>query len=183
MSRNIHEKNEEIVKKIQGLFHIIPLKKLRNTDKVDFDVMSLYQEFNGIDIVTHEPGAKSPGSAGGKENLWYMHTGQEDNLITLSGNRYVELYTKNHGKIERFEISHNRIKWNGEIVLEGPGILGWPTGVFHRNYSPEGSVSMNFAVRDDKFNLDTEFNIYDLDVETGKFKVQRLGKLDQIINN
>lgn len=183
MSRNIHEKNEEIVKKIQWLFHIIPLKKLRNTDKVDFDVMSLYQEFNWIDIVTHEPGAKSPWSAWWKENLWYMHTGQEDNLITLSWNRYVELYTKNHWKIERFEISHNRIKWNWEIVLEWPWILWWPTWVFHRNYSPEGSVSMNFAVRDDKFNLDTEFNIYDLDVETWKFKVQRLWKLDQIINN
>ncbi|MDF1682739.1 MAG: hypothetical protein P1U46_03310 [Patescibacteria group bacterium] len=53
MSKNIHEKNEEIIKKVEGLFHIIPLKRLRHTDKVDFDVMSLFHEFNGIDIVTH----------------------------------------------------------------------------------------------------------------------------------
>ncbi|MDD2907706.1 MAG: hypothetical protein PHH98_03640 [Candidatus Gracilibacteria bacterium] len=179
MQKNIHNRNNEIIKKIEGLFHIIPLKRLRHTDKVDFDVMSFYQEFNGIDIVTHAPGAKSPGSAGGKDGLWYMHNGQEDNLITLSGNRYVELYTKAHGKIERFEISHERIKWNGEIIFEGPAILGWPTGVFHRNYSPEGSVSMNFSVRNDKFDLDTEFNIYDLDTNSGKYTIQRLGKLDQ----
>jgi hypothetical protein len=47
-----------------------------------------------------------------------MHNGQEDNLITLHGNRFVELYTKEHGKIESFEISHERIKWNGKVILE-----------------------------------------------------------------
>jgi hypothetical protein len=81
--------------------------------------------------------------------------------------------------IEKFEVSHQQIKWKGEVILDRAGILGWPTGVFHRPYSPEGSVSMNFAVRNDKFDIDTEFNIYDVNIETGEYEVVRLGKLDQ----
>ena len=179
MDQFIHEKVKDIIKKQEWLFHIIPLKRLRHTNKVDFDVMSLYAEFNGIDIVTHEPGATSPGSVWDKNNLWYMHKGQEDNLITLSGNRYVELYNMKEKKIERFEISHEMIKHNWEIIHEGPAILGWPVTVFHRNYSPKGSVSMNFAVRTNKFNIDTEFNIYDLDINTGEYSISRIGKEDQ----
>ncbi len=179
MSRKIHDRNGEIIKKVEWLFHIIPLKRLRHTDKVDFDVMSLFHEFNGIDIVTHQANAKSPWDVWDFKNLWYMHKWQEDNLITLSGNRYVELYTKENWKIERFEISHERVKWNWEIIHEGPAILGWPTWVFHRNYSPEGSVSMNFAVRDDLFDIDTEFNIYNLDTVSWKYEVARVWKLDQ----
>jgi hypothetical protein len=38
---------------------------------------------------------------------------------------------------------------------------------------------MNFAVRNNKFDLDTEFNIYDLDVHTWEFEVARIWKLDQ----
>ena len=72
-----------------------------------------------------------------------MHPAQEDNLITLDGYRIVELYTPGHGKIETFEISANYIKWNGKIVLDGPGILGWPTGVYHRNNSLIPSASLN----------------------------------------
>jgi hypothetical protein len=51
--------------------------------------------------------------------------------------------------------------------------------VFHRNSSPEWSVSMNFAVRTSKFNIDTEFNIYTLDTSTWSYEVARLWKLDQ----
>jgi hypothetical protein len=179
MDKNIHSKDSEIIKKIEWLFHVIPLKRLRHTDKVDFDIMSFFHEFNGIDIVTHQPWAYSPWRAWWKSELWYMHRWQEDNLITLSWNRYVELYTKEHWKIEKFEISHNCIKWDWKIIHDWPWILWWPTWVFHRNYSPEGSSSMNFAVRDEKFNVDTEFNIYDLDTKNWEFKVARLWKLDQ----
>ena len=179
MDKFVHNKNNEIIKKKQWLFHIIPLKRLRHTNKVDFDVMSLYEEFNWIDIVTHEPWAKSPGSASGENELWYMHEWQEDNLITLSWNRYVELYDMENNNVERFEISHEMIKHNWEIVHEWPAILWWPTNVFHRNYSPEGSVSMNFAVRTGKFDIDTEFNIYDLDIVTWEYSIARAWKLDQ----
>lgn len=179
MSKFVHDRCDDIIKKKQWLFHIIPLKRLRNTNKVEFDIMSLYEEFNWIDIVTHKKWAKSPGTVWDKHELWYMHRWQEDNLITLSGNRYIELYDMENKKIERFEISHEMIKHNWEIIHKGPAILWWPNNVFHRNYSPEGSVSMNFAVRTDKFDLDTEFNIYDLDINNWNFKVARIWKLDQ----
>lgn len=179
MNLSIHSKNDQIIEKIEWLFHIIPLKRLRHTDNVDFDVMSFFHEFNWIDIVTHKKWAKSPWSVWKKNELWYMHPNQEDNMITLSWNRFVELYTKEHWKIEIFEISHECIKWNWKIILDWPWILWWPVNVFHRNYSPEGSVSMNFAVRSNEFDIDTEFNIYDLNTENWEFKVARVGKLDQ----
>jgi hypothetical protein len=108
-----------------------------------------------------------------------MHPWQEDNLITLCGNRTVELYNPKTKKIEEFEISHEYIKLNWELIYEGPAILWWNEGIFHRNHSPEGSVSQNFAVRDEKFNIDTEFNIYKLDINTWKYEVARIWKLDQ----
>ncbi len=60
-------------------------------------------------------------------------------------------------------------------------MLVWPCGVFHRIVScPEqGSGSVNFAVRYEGFNIRTNFNIYDLDTESGKYKVIREGHLDQ----
>lgn len=179
MEKAIHNKNDKIIKKVEGLYHVIPLQKLRHTENVDFEVMSFFEEFNWIDIVTHQPWARSPWKVNEKWNHWYMHPSQEDNMITLSWNRFVELYTKAHWKIETFEISHERIKLNWEIVLEWPWILGWPTWVFHRNYSPEGSVSINFAVRWSHFNLDTEFNIYDLNINTWEVHIARIWKLDQ----
>lgn len=176
---SLHYNCDKIIEKIEWLFHVIPLTKMRETDQVIFNIMPLFPEFNGIDVVTHAPWASSPGSVGEQSGLWYMHNGQEDNLITLHGNRYVELYTKEHGKIERFEISHRCIKWDGKILYDGPAVLWWPTHVFHRNYSPEGSVSMNFAVRTSAFDMDTEFNIYDLNTDTWEYDLVRLWKLDQ----
>jgi hypothetical protein len=41
-----------------------------------------------------------------------MHSGQEDNLITLCGNRVVELYNPNTKSIEVFEVSYEEIKLN-----------------------------------------------------------------------
>jgi hypothetical protein len=60
-------------------------------------------------------------------------------------------------------------------------MLVWPCGVFHRIVScPEqGSSSVNFAVHTYGFDIRTNFNIYDLDTESGQFKVIRAGYLDQ----
>ncbi len=181
MQKTIHA-SDKVVKKIEGLFHIIPFEKLRKTNLVEFDAIPFFSDYNGLDVVNHEPGAKSPGQVGGEGNHWYMHPFQEDNLITLAGNRYVELYSKQHWRVEKFEISNKCIKWNGEIVLDGPGILGWPCGVFHRNYSPNGSTSMNLAIRNEGFDVDTEFNIYNVDIESGEYSVARIWKLDQQFN-
>ncbi len=179
MKNIIHSKNEDIIEKIEWLFHIIPFKKLRHTESVDFQMMKYFEEFNWVDIVKHESWAKSPGWIDWKGNYWYMHPSQEDNLITLNWNRIVELYTKKHWKVETFEVSYEWIKWNWKTILDWPWMLWWPSEVFHRNHSPKGSISMNFAVRSKWFDLDTEFNIYDINTNTWEYNTVRIGKLDQ----
>jgi hypothetical protein len=79
-----------------------------------------------------------------------------------------------------FEVSYEEIKLNWKVIHEGLAILWWNIWVFHRNHSPEGSVSQNFAVRNEKFDLDTEFNIYKLNTLTWEYKVERIGKEDQL---
>jgi len=69
---------------------------------------------------------------------------------------------------------------NGQEVYDGAAILVWPRGVFHRIKSGvEGSASVNLATHYEGLNMRTNFSIYDLDTETGKFKVIREGHLDQ----
>jgi hypothetical protein len=60
-------------------------------------------------------------------------------------------------------------------------MLGWPRRVFHRIVSNEqtGSASINFAVHYEGFDIRTNFNIYDLYVETGSARIIRHGYLDQ----
>ena len=54
------------------------------------------------------------------------------------------------------------------------------SNVFHRIKSgPEGSKSLNFAVRYEGFDIRTNFNIYDLDVDSGEYSVAREGHKDQ----
>ena len=179
MAKYLSEECASIVKSEKGVWYIIPIKRLRETTSVEFDAFPLFREINGIDIVKHEIGARSPSLPDGDSDVWYMHPGQEDNLITLCGNRTVELYNPNTKKIEEFEISHEEIKLNGELIHKWPAILGWNEGIFHRNHSPKWSVSQNFAVRDEKFNIDTEFNIYKLDIKSWEYEVVRVWKLDQ----
>jgi hypothetical protein len=152
---------------------------LRHTENVDFKMIPLFENFNGIDLVKHEPWAMSPGKVDWFWNHWYMHPYQEDNLLTFTWNRFVELYTKEHWKIEKFEISNENVKWNGEVVYVWQAILWWHEHVFHRNYSPNWSISMNFAYRKPGFDIDTEFNIYNLDTDTWEYSVARIWKLDQ----
>lgn len=56
----------------------------------------------------------------------------------------------------------------------------WPSGIFHRIISgSDGSISLNFATRNKNFSLEDNFHIYDLNTDTGDYKVIRDGKLDQ----
>jgi hypothetical protein len=109
-----------------------------------------------------------------------MHPHQDDNLIVLQGVRYVEIYTKAHGRIESFSITPERIEQNNRILFDGPGLLVWPRGVFHRIKSGEnGSASINLATHYEGIDMRTNFNIYSLDIKTGEFRVIREGHLDQ----
>lgn len=168
---------------ISGLYNIIRLKPFRRTEGVRFDVLirSDVPKVDAVDRVIHIRGAVSPGAIDDIERPWYMHTHQDDNLLVLSGYRLVDLYTPSHGKIEQFEVTPDSISRNGEILIDEPAILVWPRFVFHRVRSGEnGSISVNLATHYDGFNLRDNFNVYDLNPDTGAFRVIREGYLDQM---
>jgi hypothetical protein len=111
-----------------------------------------------------------------------MHPYQDDNLMVLQGVRYVDIYTQNHGKVESFVITPELVEHDGRILHSGPALLIWPRAVFHRIKSGDnGSASVNLATHYEGIDMRTNFNIFDLDTETGKFTVIREGHLDQSI--
>ena len=170
-----------IIDEVEGLYKIIALKEFRKTKNVRFDSLEgdLIPDIAGIDRVLHAPNAQSPGALENCPNPWYMHPFQEDNLMVLFGTRFVEIYTPEHGKIERFTVSANEVI-HGDKVYKCPAMLIWSCNVFHRILSgKEGSASVNFAVRNEGFDIKTNFNIYDLDTSSNTYKVVRSGHLDQ----
>lgn len=172
-----------IPQEIENLYKIIPLRELRKTPGVNFDYLakSDLPQIDGIDRVIHTQGAISPGPVGDVERPWYVHQHQADNLMVLHGKRYVDIYTKQHGKIVEVEVTPNKIVIDGILAYDGPGMLVWPCNVFHRirSCNETGSASINFAVRSEGFNIKTNFSIYDVNTETGEYKVIREGHLDQ----
>lgn len=159
---------------------VIPLAELRNTPNVQFhNLPEVVEGLSAVDRVQHQPGAQSPSVAGHEGRPWYMHPDQEDNLIVFAGKRVVDLYEKKHGQKETFEVYADKLVHNGQVIHEGPHIFGWYTHVFHRVVSPEGSLSMNFAKHFGGFDIESNFNIYSLNEETGDYEVLREGHLDQ----
>lgn len=172
---------DEVIDQADGLYRITALSTFRKTAGVLFDAVPMggLASLQAIDRVLHDRGAYSPGPVEGVERPWYMHTGQEDNLIVLAGFRDVELFRA--GRLARFRVTPERIEKEGVLLFDRAVMLSWPTNVYHRIISsPEkGSASINLAVRHPRFNLSTEFNIYDLDLATGRARVAREGYLDQ----
>ncbi|MBD3820789.1 MAG: hypothetical protein IE914_00795 [Thiotrichales bacterium] len=165
---------------IENLCFILPLSPLRNTPNVQFfSINNVLEDLSGIDLVIHGKDGRSPLIDGDDTWYWYMHTDQEDKLVVHQGKRVVELYSQQHGQVETFEVTADAIYHNREKIHDGAAILGWAPYVFHRVHSPEGSISTNYARRLKHFDLDTNFNIYQLDTETGSYEVARIGSLDQ----
>ncbi|PTN31302.1 hypothetical protein [Desulfonatronum sp. SC1] len=166
---------------IQDFYKIIPMKPLRRTPGVIFDnvPMELLPRINAIDRVIHAQSAVSPGPVGDVARPWYMHPSQDDNLIVLQGTRHVDIYLQTHGLFS-FTVTPSQILQDGKILFDGPAMLVWPRFVFHRITSgPEGSASLNFAVHYEGLDLRTNFNIYDVDLQTGQYRVIREGFQDQ----
>ncbi len=171
-----------IIKEVEGLYKIVDMKVFRKTPGVVFDLYPLetIPHIDSIDRVLHESGAVSPGPVGDNQANWYMHQHQSDHLIVLHGQRTVHLYTKEHGRVEKFVVQPQRIYLNGELIVEGGAVLSWPTHVFHRIISgDEGSASINLAVHYEGFNIRDNFDIYELNTETGAHHVVRKGHEDQ----
>ena len=171
-----------IIKEVKDFYKVIKLKEFRRTEGVAFDIMikDMIPKIDAIDRVIHQGGAISPGTVGSVKEAWYMHPHQEDNLFVLYGKRNVEIYMPEYGKIEKFVITPDYIEHNGERILEGGGLITWSTNVFHRITSGEdGSASINLATHLPGFDIKTNFNIYDLNTETGEYKLLREGYKDQ----
>jgi hypothetical protein len=176
--------SNDVFKEIAGLYKIIPLKLFRKTPGVSFDILpkEIVPKVDAVDRVIHTKSAVSPGPVGNVAEPWYMHPHQDDNLMVLQGIRHVEIYTGAHGRIESFVVTPDQIMQDGVAIYDGAALLVWPRGVFHRIKSgEEGSASVNLATHYEGIDMHTNFNIYDLDIETGKFKVIREGHLDQSI--
>lgn len=173
----------KVLQEIKGLYKIIEFITFRRTPNVLFDLipMELFSHISAMDRVIHDKNAVSPGQVGDVERPWYMHHHQDDNLIVFSGKRYVELYNKEHGKIEKFIVTRDEIYHNNELVASGSVMLVWPRNVFHRIISgDDGSASLNVAVHYEGFDIKNNFDIYALDVKTGEYMVIRKGFEDQI---
>jgi hypothetical protein len=172
-----------IVDEVPRLYRVIRLKRLRETPGVEFDMIPGDQlpKIDAVDRVVHQQGAGSPGPVSSIQRPWYMHPCQDDNLLVLHGIRYVDIYTLAHGKVESFVVTPDYVLHNGVMVVDGPSILVWPNGVFHRIVSDEntGSISVNLATHHPGFDLRNNFDIYDLNPETGVYSLLREGHLDQ----
>lgn len=168
------------------MYRIIPLRTLRRTSGVKFDefAKSDIPRINGIDRVIHGPFSISPGPVNDAvvpcERPWYMHRHQDDNLLVLSGTRYVDIYDPKKREKASFVVTPEEIYKNEKLYYKGPAMVVWPAGVFHRIISgAEGSISVNFATRYKNFDINDNFNVYNLCINTGDYHVIKEGTDDQ----
>jgi len=168
------------------LYRIIPLRMLRRTPGVHFDEMvpSDIPKIDGIDRVIHAANSISPGPIQNDTTTvsrpWYMHSGQDDNLMVLQGTRYIDIFNPSTKESASFIITPDKVYKNDKLYFDGPAMVVWPAGIFHRIISgSEGSISLNFATRTNKFNIQDNFNIYDLNRNTGEYSVLKEGDEDQ----
>jgi hypothetical protein len=171
-------------------YEIIEIKNFRHTEKVDFYTLPFFKEATAVDLVVHEPYANSPGKAQDIERPWYCHRHQVDNLLVIKGNRIVDLYYPEYGSIETFNVGHDSISKlaldnygkiiREDIVSKGLAIFKWKEGVYHRVRSgEEGSISINLAIHLPELDMETNFNIYDLNIDTSEPTLLREGFKDQ----
>ena len=173
----------KIIDEVDGLYQVIQFDEFRKTPGVVFDMIPVHMfgPVGAVDRVLHRAGAVSPGPVGEIENPWYMHAHQDDNLIVLAGERTVEIYTPGHGRVEQFTVTPQSVSKNGMSIALGGAMLIWPRYVFHRVVSgSEGSASINLAKHYDGFSIETNFNVYDVDLGTGAHRLIREGHKDQI---
>ena len=174
----------KVIAEVAGLYKVIKLDLLRKTEGVVFDMLPLeyIAQISAIDRVLHEHHAISPGAVGDVLQPWYLHHYQADHLLVLHGERTIELYTKEQGKITSFKLTSNAIYLEGKLVCTGGIMLTWPRGVFHRITSGnEGSASLNIARHYEGFDIRTNFDIYQLNTQNGESRIIRAGYEDQFL--
>ena len=168
------------------MYRLIPLRTLRKTVGVQFDEIakSDIPKINGIDRVIHGPNSISPGpildDVQPVNRPWYKHDHQSDYLLVLQGTRYVDIFNPKNKEKASFVITPNEVYKNEKLYFKGPAIVSWASGIFHRIISgAEGSISVNLASRDKNFDIESNFNIYNLCTLTGDYYIVREGIEDQ----
>ena len=168
------------------MYRLIPLRLLRRTSGVKFDEMvpSDIPKIDGIDRVVHAANSISPGpvedSTPPCHRPWYMHPGQDDNLMVLQGTRYIDIYCPKRKEKASFIVTPDKVYKNDKLYYDGSAMIVWPSGIFHRIISgDEGSISINFSTRTNQFDLDNNFNIYSLNTNSGDYHVIKDGIEDQ----
>jgi hypothetical protein len=109
-----------------------------------------------------------------------MHPAQDDHLLVLQGERFVDVYCASQQLLASFIVTPDKIYKNNKLYHDAPAMIVWPAGVFHRIVSGgSGSISVNFATRTKGFDLLDNFNVYDVDTTTGDYRLIRDGRDDQ----
>jgi len=168
------------------MYRLIPLRMLRKNPGVRFDEIapSNIPKIDGIDKVIHASNSISPGPVEDAvppcKRPWYMHPGQDDNLMVLQGTRYIDIYCPKRKKKSSFIVTPDKVYKNDKLYYDGSVMVVWPAGIFHRIISgEEGSISINFSTRTNKFKLDDNFNIYNLNTYSGTYTLIKDGIEDQ----
>ena len=126
--------------------NFVPLNTFRETHEVTFLDASV-QGSNGSDVVIHKGEATSPPDLNGFEQ-YYVHHHQTDNNLVLEGDRTFTLLNPLWNEPHHIVFLHRFM-----------GALEIPIGTFHRSISgKDGSIVINQAIRDEKFEPNTEFN-------------------------
>jgi hypothetical protein len=132
------------------VFELVSYKRFRDTPSVRFFDITVTQS-NVRDLVIHEGPALSPPDSESGYWQFYLHPHQEDNLLALSGGR--TFYLVNFSWNYPFHIV--RLETDREI-------LKIPPGTFHRSVSDsKGSIVLNQAVREERADVKSEFQVYD----------------------
>ena len=109
-------------------YRLIPLRILRRTAGVKFDEMvpSDIPKIHGIDRVIHGPNSISPGpvedATPPTKRPWYMHPGQDDNLMVLQGTRYVDIFDPVTKVKSSFVITPEKVYKNDKLYYDSLGV-------------------------------------------------------------
>lgn len=131
------------------MFELLPYETFRNTPSVKFYDITV-DNSNARDLVVHSGRAISPNDDETGAWQFYMHQHQVDNLLAVSGGRTFYLVNPNWSE------PYHEVR-----IVAGGEILRIPPGTYHRSVSdPGGSIVINQAVRDDVFDVVSEFKIH-----------------------
>ncbi len=124
----------------------VPIKVFRETPQVSFFDAGI-RNSNGSDVVIHHGNAISPPNDGDFKQ-YYVHRHQIDHNLVIEGSRIFTLINP------EWDEPHHIIYLNRAM-----GALQIPIGTFHRSISNnDGSIVLNQAIRDEKFNPENEFS-------------------------